>query len=376
MRRVVLRRWQGWSLLLVVSLAQVAPDHEVLVKVFESADGDKSGSLDEVEFEGAVATLERERFIEQEKAQASMAQQAVGFASVPKPRLRSQAQIAARGPAPVVVATSSSSSEEGGKEFSKAFVNTLGMIWATELGDKTFFIAAVLAMRHSRCLVFTGAFAALIVMTILSVALGYTLPSLLPRKYTHYASALLFLYFGIRLLRDARTMNATGPSDELVEVEDELADSRNLAKKDNPNSPSYAKRIDNDSNGDDSENGGFSKKNQSSQQKRPKGPKGALGILSQGFCLTFLAEWGDRSQIATIALAAAKDPLGVTLGGITGHAMCTGLAVVGGRMLASRISEQKIAIVGGILFLLFATYAMFFEDVPSDLPVAIQHTRS
>ena len=27
--------------------------------------------------------------------------------------------------------------------------------------------------------------------------------------------------------------------------------------------------------------------------------------------MTFLAEWGDRSQIATIALAAAKDLLGV-----------------------------------------------------------------
>ena len=34
--------------------------------------------------------------------------------------------------------------------------------------------------------------------------------------------------------------------------------------------------------------------------------------------MTFLAEWGDRSQLATIVLASANDLAGVILGGITG----------------------------------------------------------
>lgn len=36
-----------------------------------------------------------------------------------------------------------------------------------------------------------GAMGALLVMTVLSTAIGVTLPALLPRAYTHYASAAL-----------------------------------------------------------------------------------------------------------------------------------------------------------------------------------------
>merc|ERR1712146_494825 len=81
-------------------------------------------------------------------------------------------------------------------------------------------------------------------------------------------------------------------------------------------------------------------------------------VFWQALTLTFLAEWGDRSQIATIALASAKDPIGVTAGGILGHSMCTGLAVVGGKVIAGRISERNVLIVGGMLFLGFAVHAI------------------
>lgn len=52
--------------------------------------------------------------------------------------------------------------------FVHAFVASLSMIIVSELGDKTFFIAAIMAMRHSRITVFAGAISALAVMTILS----------------------------------------------------------------------------------------------------------------------------------------------------------------------------------------------------------------
>jgi putative Ca2+/H+ antiporter (TMEM165/GDT1 family) len=82
-------------------------------------------------------------------------------------------------------------------------------------------------------------------------------------------------------------------------------------------------------------------------------------ILAQAFTITFVAEWGDRSQIATIAMAAAQNALGITIGACIGHALVTGLAVVGGRMLSSRISERAVAIAGGSLFLIFSLHSLY-----------------
>ncbi|KAL8161330.1 hypothetical protein V2J09_012819 [Rumex salicifolius] len=39
-------------------------------------------------------------------------------------------------------------------------------------------------------------------------------------------------------------------------------------------------------------------------------------ILLKAFSITFFGEWGDKSQLATIGLAADENPFGVVLGGI------------------------------------------------------------
>lgn len=52
--------------------------------------------------------------------------------------------------------------------FIHAFVASFSVILVSEIGDKTFFIAAIMAMRHPRLTVFAGAISALAVMTILS----------------------------------------------------------------------------------------------------------------------------------------------------------------------------------------------------------------
>ncbi|MEC4817225.1 MAG: TMEM165/GDT1 family protein [Scytonema sp. PMC 1069.18] len=198
-----------------------------------------------------------------------------------------------------------------------AFTAGLLLITVSELGDKTFFIAAILSMQHSRRLVFTGAIAALAAMTMISVIVGQA-ASILPKIYIYYAEIVLFLGFGIKLLYDAYQMPASSCDTEVIEEAQATvkeADKQLLRRK------SYS------------------------------------SIVLQAFVLTFMAEWGDRTQIATIALAAGNNPIGVTTGAILGHAICAAIAVMCGKMLAGKISERKLTFIGGCLFLIFGVVA-------------------
>lgn len=201
-----------------------------------------------------------------------------------------------------------------------AFTAGLLLITVSELGDKTFFIAMILAMHHSRRLVFAGVVAALAAMTILSVLFGQA-ASLLPKVYIYYAEIGLFLAFGIKLLYQASKMTTAAAQAEMME---EIAEAKAAVEK--------------------------------ADSQLPK-QKSALSILTEAFVLTFMAEWGDRTQIATIALAAGNNAIGVTIGAILGHAICAAIAVIGGKMIAGRISERQLTFAGGCLFLIFGVVA-------------------
>uniref|UniRef100_A0A1I7WTL8 GDT1 family protein n=1 Tax=Heterorhabditis bacteriophora TaxID=37862 RepID=A0A1I7WTL8_HETBA len=54
--------------------------------------------------------------------------------------------------------------------FYHGFLASLSVIIVSELGDKTWFIAVIMSMRHSRLTVFLGAMSALVLMTVLSAA--------------------------------------------------------------------------------------------------------------------------------------------------------------------------------------------------------------
>ena len=91
-------------------------------------------------------------------------------------------------------------------------------------------------------------------------------------------------------------------------------------------------------------------------------PKNVLAIWLEAFILTFVAEWGDRTQLATISLAIDNNAFGVTAGAVLGHAICAAIAVTCGKMLCGRISERQLTFIGGCLFMLFGVLAVFEKN--------------
>ncbi|KAL8570274.1 hypothetical protein ACOMHN_011296 [Nucella lapillus] len=231
-------------------------------------------------------------------------------------------------------------SRKGNLGFLHGLISSLSVIIVSELGDKTFFIAAILAMRHSRVTVLLGALSALFVMTIMSALVGYA-TTVIPRAFTYYASSVLFAIFGLKMLKEAWSMSADEGQEEYEEAQAEIKKKEDELLR--QNAPVQ-----------DMESGII----------RTPGRHFLSGFLStiflESFTLTFLAEWGDRSQIATIILGAREDVFGVVMGGLVGHGLCTGLAVVGGRFIAQRISIRTVTFIGAIVFLLFAASALVF----------------
>lgn len=228
--------------------------------------------------------------------------------------------------------------------FADGFLSSWSMILVSEIGDKTFFIACLMAMRYPRLIVFAGAIAALSAMTVLSSLMGVIVPTLLSVRLTQTLAVFLFIGFGIKILRDTLHEKKEG---EESDSDDERAEAAAaLGPKEGDVEAGAGNVL----------------------------PPSMRTVLIQAFTLTFVAEWGDRSQIATIALAAAKNAYGVTLGGIVGHSICTGGAVLAGNMIASKVSHRTVNLLGGALFIFFGlvtAYELFVlhpESTPSHAP--------
>lgn len=197
-----------------------------------------------------------------------------------------------------------------------AFGSSLTAITLAELGDKTFFMALILAVRHRARWVFIGSFAALTAVTLISLALGYGLRELLPQSLVPWLAAVLFLSFGIKLLIDAQGMAANAATDEKAEAEQAI----NTAESSKVFNTAWA-------------------------------------VIWEAFVLVFIAELGDRTQFTTIFMATAPAQVfsfgGLLAGTLLGHALVTWLAVGAGKWIGQWVNERLLYRLSGGLFLVF-----------------------
>jgi putative Ca2+/H+ antiporter (TMEM165/GDT1 family) len=84
-----------------------------------------------------------------------------------------------------------------------SFTTTFLTILVCEIGDKTFFLAMIMAMKYNKLVVFIGSWGALAIMTVLSAVFGKVIFSLIPKFYTNLIVTLLFFYFGAKLIYEA-----------------------------------------------------------------------------------------------------------------------------------------------------------------------------
>ncbi|AQZ13104.1 GDT1 (YBR187W) [Zygosaccharomyces parabailii] len=231
-----------------------------------------------------------------------------------------------------------------------SFFMAVSMIGVSEIGDKTFLIAALMAMRHPRWLVFSAASASLAIMTILSGLVGHTFVSIISERYTRFLAGILFLVFGYKLTLEGLEMSKdAGVEDELAEVEEEIA------------------VHDLNTNMQDMESGGIPEEKHSKRYDL----KSVLKLLGQRlsivfspiwiqiFSMIFLGEFGDRSQISIIAMASDSDYWFVIIGAVVGHLLCSCVAVIGGRFLASKISMRTVTLGGAFSFFIFAVHYIY-----------------
>lgn len=237
--------------------------------------------------------------------------------------------------------------------FITSFINSAIMTMVTEIGDKTFCIAAIMAMRSNRWAVFIGCVGALLIMTFLSVVIGVAVPTIFSPEYTHYISILLFVYFGIDMLREGAKMDGHAPNDELAEAEEELAERgvTNTPKERvtevtteedvsevhetaqlltistptnkcvtratvaggpdlSPAASDASEIVINVPVVDDDDDIDPGKKLRSKSGNFFTNLWREKAVLTQAFTIIFFAEWGDKSQIATIAMASSQNPWG------------------------------------------------------------------
>ncbi|HEX6420062.1 MAG TPA: TMEM165/GDT1 family protein [Acidimicrobiales bacterium] len=175
----------------------------------------------------------------------------------------------------------------------------LGLVFVAEMGDKTQLVALGLGARHRLAPVLAGITVGYTAAILLSVGAGGLLGAALPTRALGLGGGVLFLGFAVWTLR---------------------------------------------SSPDPHEDGGA---------PRPVGGRGDRSVALSVAATMFVAEMGDKTMLATAALAAQGRPLLVWVGATAGILLAGALGVLAGRFFGARLPERATRIGSAAMFAAF-----------------------
>jgi putative Ca2+/H+ antiporter (TMEM165/GDT1 family) len=192
-----------------------------------------------------------------------------------------------------------------------AFLSSFGLVFVAELGDKTQLAVVTQTCKHrAPWAVFSGASAALIVVTALGAIGGQVLGRLVPGSVLRIVAALAFAVMGLLIAREA-----------------------------------YRAGIDL-SNGEACESPG----NESPSYTSISGWD--WQAFGSTFGLLFVAELGDKTQLAVLSLSSQQgDAWPVFVGGALALTLVTALGVLGGQGLSRLVPERVLLWASAVLFI-------------------------
>lgn len=178
------------------------------------------------------------------------------------------------------------------------FLSALGLIALLELGDKTQLVTISLATRHPWAEVLAGAVIGLVAATAVGAAIGGALAAALGAwlTYIKIGGGVLFIAIGVWTVVQALRHHFREEPEETA--------------------------------------------------------KEQRSAFVTALSFNFLAEFGDKTQIAVIILAATYDaPISVFLGGSAGLALIAVSSVIIGAGLARVLSERWLRLISTALFI-------------------------
>ncbi|WP_341217784.1 TMEM165/GDT1 family protein [Neptunomonas phycophila] len=92
----------------------------------------------------------------------------------------------------------------------------------------------------------------------------------------------------------------------------------------------------------------------------------SLSPLFETFVLVLLAEFGDKSQLVTMTLAARYKHWPIIIGSVSAFAVLNLLAVVFGATVSHWLPMWLVALIVAVLFIYFGLQSLFFEEDEGD----------